>query len=65
MDVRSPVNALCSLIHQDSGLLSGTVRFCLDPTGRFSEDQLWQMLSYVEIGELSRGLDTEVGSIID
>ena len=50
-----------SIIHQDTGLLSGSLRFCLDPTGRFSDHQLWQMMSYVELGlTLPAGLDTEL-----
>ena len=50
-----------SLIHQDTGLLSGSLRFCLDPTGRFSDEQLWQMMSYVELElSLPAGLDTEL-----
>ena len=50
-----------SLIHQDTGLLSGSLRFCLDPTGRFSDEQLWQMMSQLELElSLPAGLDTEL-----
>ena len=50
-----------SLIHQDTGLLTGTLRFCLDPSGRFSDEQLWQMISLLELElSLPAGLDTEL-----
>ena len=50
-----------SLIHQDTGLLTGTLRFCLDPTGRFSDEQLWQMIGHLQLElSLPAGLDTEV-----
>ena len=38
---------LCSVVHQDTSLISGTLRFCLDPVQRFSDEQLWQMVKTV------------------
>ena len=41
---------LCaSACHQDTSLLSGSLRFCLDPLGRFSDEQLWQMVHLMGI----------------
>jgi len=50
-----------SVIHQDTSLISGSLRFCLDPHQRFSDTQLWQMIQMMELqGDLPAGLDTEV-----
>ena len=40
---------LPSACHQDTALLSGSLRFCLDPLGRFSDEQLWQMVHLMGI----------------
>ena len=52
--VRGMGMCLPSACHQDTSLLSGSLRFCLDPLGRFSDEQLWQMVHLMGIqGEYS------------
>ena len=38
-----------SVIHQDTALISGSLRFCLDPTKKFTDDQLWHILQLLEL----------------
>ena len=38
-----------SVLHQDTSLLSGSLRLCLDPTGKFTDAQLWQILQLLEL----------------
>ena len=42
-------SAVPSVLHQDTSLISGTLRLCLDPTGKFTDAQLWQILHLLEL----------------
>ena len=37
------------MLHQDTSLLSGSLRLCLDPAGKLTDAQLWQILQLLEL----------------
>ena len=49
-----------SIIPQDPVLFSGSLRFALDPFSSFRDDQVWQVLEEVELGEKVRKLEGQL-----
>ena len=49
-----------SIIPQDPVLFSGALRFALDPFSSFRDDQVWQVLEEVELGEKVKKLERQL-----
>uniref|UniRef100_A0A452SMH5 ATP binding cassette subfamily C member 11 n=1 Tax=Ursus americanus TaxID=9643 RepID=A0A452SMH5_URSAM len=51
-----------SVVPQDPVLLSGTIRFNLDPFDRYTDEQIWDVLerTFLSISKLPQGLQAEV-----
>ena len=49
------------IIPQDPVLLSGTLRFNLDPWDEHTDDELWRMVDRVGMGQMIRSLEHQLG----